>query len=82
LSTQSLRDVRDELSEVIDRVEHQHERVVVTRIGKWAARMRESAVDGHEAVLSIHADDRRRPLVGRFDESFAPKMPRRGQRGV
>ena len=37
MSTQSLRDVRDHLSEVIDRVEHQHERVVVTRNGKEAA---------------------------------------------
>lgn len=32
-----MRDVRDHLSEVIDRVEHQHERVVVTRNGKPAA---------------------------------------------
>jgi antitoxin YefM len=37
MSTQSLRDVRDHLSEVIDRVEHQHDRVVVTRNGKPAA---------------------------------------------
>lgn len=37
MSTQSLRDVRDHLSEVIDRVEHQHERVVVTRNGRQAA---------------------------------------------
>jgi antitoxin YefM len=37
LSTQSLRDVRDYPSEVIDRVEHQHERVVATRNGKPAA---------------------------------------------
>ena len=37
MSTQSLRDVRDHLSEVIDRVEHQHEGVVVTRNGKPAA---------------------------------------------
>jgi len=37
MSTQSLRDVRDHLSEVIYRVEHQHERVVVTRNGKPAA---------------------------------------------
>lgn len=36
-STQSLRDVRDHLSEVIDRVEHHHERVVVTRNGKPVA---------------------------------------------
>lgn len=37
MSTQSLRDVRDHLSEVVDRVEHQHERVVITRNGKPAA---------------------------------------------
>ena len=37
MTTQSLRDVRDHLSEVIDRVEHQHDRVVVTRNGKPAA---------------------------------------------
>lgn len=37
MSTESLRDVRDHLSEVIDRVEHHHERVVVTRKGKPAA---------------------------------------------
>jgi prevent-host-death family protein len=29
--------VRDHLSEVIDRVEHQHERVIVTRNGRVAA---------------------------------------------
>ena len=37
MSTESLRDVRDHLSEVIYRVEHHHERVVVTRNGKPAA---------------------------------------------
>ena len=37
MSTQSLRDVRDHLSEVIDRVEQQHDSVVVTRNGRPAA---------------------------------------------
>ena len=37
MSTQSLRDLRDHLSEVIDRVEHHHDRVVVTRNGRPAA---------------------------------------------
>lgn len=32
-----LRSVRDHLSEVIDRVEHEHERVVITRNGRDAA---------------------------------------------
>ncbi len=37
MSTQSVRDVRNHHSEVIDRVEQQHERVVVTRHGKPVA---------------------------------------------
>ena len=37
MSTESLRSVRDHLSEVVDRVEHQHERVIVTRNGHAAA---------------------------------------------
>ena len=37
MSTESLRSVRDHLSEMVDRVEHQHERVIVTRNGHAAA---------------------------------------------
>ena len=37
MSTEPLRAVRDHLSEYVDRVEHQHERVVVTRNGHAAA---------------------------------------------
>lgn len=37
MSTESLRAVRDHLSEVIARVEHHHERVTVTRNGRAAA---------------------------------------------
>lgn len=37
MSTESLRAVRDHFSEVVDRVEHHHERVVVTRNGQLAA---------------------------------------------
>lgn len=37
MSTESLRTVRDHLSEVVDRVEHHHERVIVTRNGHAAA---------------------------------------------
>ncbi len=37
MTTESLRAVRDHLSEVIDRVEYQHERVIVTRNGREAA---------------------------------------------
>lgn len=44
VSTESLRAVRDHLSEVVDRVEHQHERVIVTR-------------NGHPAAVIISPDD-------------------------
>lgn len=37
IATRSLRDVRDHLSEVIDQVEHEHDRVVITRNGAPAA---------------------------------------------
>jgi len=36
-TAEPLRSVRDHLSEVIDRVEHQHERVIITRNGRDAA---------------------------------------------
>jgi antitoxin YefM len=37
MSIESLRSVRDHFSDFVDRVEHQHERVVVTRNGHAAA---------------------------------------------
>ncbi len=37
MSTQSLREVRDHFSDVVDRVEREHERVTVTRNGRAAA---------------------------------------------
>ncbi|HEY1540720.1 MAG TPA: type II toxin-antitoxin system Phd/YefM family antitoxin [Solirubrobacteraceae bacterium] len=37
MSTEPLRAVRDHLSEVVDRVEHEHERVIITRNGRDAA---------------------------------------------
>jgi antitoxin YefM len=37
VTTESLRTVRDHLSEVVDRVESQHERVIITRNGRSAA---------------------------------------------
>jgi antitoxin YefM len=37
MTTESLRTVRDHLSELVDRVERHHERVVMTRSGRPAA---------------------------------------------
>ncbi len=44
MSTESLRQVRDHLSEVVDRVENEHERVTLTH-------------DGRPAAVLISADD-------------------------
>ena len=44
MSVEPLRSVRDHLSEVIDRVAHQHERVVITR-------------NGHAAAVLVSPDD-------------------------
>lgn len=44
VSTESLRAVRDHFSEVVDRVEFEHERVVVTR-------------NGHPAAVLLSPDD-------------------------
>jgi prevent-host-death family protein len=37
MSVEPLREVRDHFSDVIDRVEHEHERITVTRNGRAAA---------------------------------------------
>jgi prevent-host-death family protein len=37
MTTESLRNVRDHLSEYVDRVEHEHERIVLTRNGRAVA---------------------------------------------
>ena len=37
MTTEPLRTVKDRFSEYVDRVEHQHERVIVTRNGRPAA---------------------------------------------
>ncbi len=44
MATESLRHARDHLSELIDRVEHHHERVTITR-------------NGHEAAVLISPED-------------------------
>lgn len=43
-TAEPLRSVRDHLSEVVDRVEHHHERIIITR-------------NGHDAAVVISPDD-------------------------
>lgn len=44
MTTEPLRKVRDHLSEVVDRVEHHHERVTITR-------------NGHDAAVLVSPED-------------------------
>ena len=57
MSTEPLRAVRDHLSEVVDRVERQHERVTITRNGSEAAVLiSPHDLAGLEETLSVLSD--------------------------
>ncbi len=57
MTTEALRTVRDRFSEYVDRVEQQHERVVVTRNGRPAAvLMSPDDLDSLEETLAVLAD--------------------------
>ncbi|MGH3491661.1 MAG: type II toxin-antitoxin system Phd/YefM family antitoxin [Sciscionella sp.] len=71
-STEPLRSVRDHLSEVVDRVEHQHERVIITRNGHDAAVVI-SPVDlaQLEATLSVLSDAEALADIREADAAYA-----------
>ncbi len=57
MSTESLRNVKDRFSEFVDRVDSQHERVVVTRNGRPAAVLiSPQDLDSLEETLSLLGD--------------------------
>lgn len=57
MSTDSLRNVKDRFSEFVDRVEHEHERIVVTRNGRPAAVLISlDDLDGLEETLAVLSD--------------------------
>jgi antitoxin YefM len=57
MTTDSLRNVKDRFSDFVDRVEREHERVVVTRNGRPAAVLISlEDLDGLEATLEVLAD--------------------------
>jgi prevent-host-death family protein len=65
MSTDSLRNVKDRFSEFVDRVEREHERIVVTRNGRPAAVMiSPEDLESLEETLAVLADqDLLRALV-------------------
>jgi antitoxin YefM len=57
MTTDSLRNVKDRFSDFVDRVEREHERVVVTRNGRPAAvLMSVEDLEGLEATLEVLSD--------------------------
>lgn len=57
MTTDSLRNVKDRFSEFVDRVERQHERIVVTRNGRPAAvLLSPEDLDSLEETLALLSD--------------------------
>ncbi|MHB1510651.1 MAG: type II toxin-antitoxin system Phd/YefM family antitoxin [Acidimicrobiales bacterium] len=72
MSTEPLRAVRDHLSEFIDRVEYQHERVVVTRNGRDAAVLISPAdLAGLEETIDVLSDPEALADIREADIAYA-----------
>ena len=83
MSTESLRSVRDHLSEVVDRVEHQHERVVITRNGREAAVMiSPDDLAEIEETVSVLADAEALAEIREADAAYASGDVLRGAEAV
>jgi antitoxin YefM len=72
VTTEPLRSVRDHLSELVDRVEREHERVVITRNGRDAAVLM-SPVDlaELEETLSVLSDPDALADIREADAAYA-----------
>ncbi|MDP9167079.1 MAG: type II toxin-antitoxin system Phd/YefM family antitoxin [Actinomycetota bacterium] len=71
MSVEPLRAVRDHLSEVVDRVERQHERVTITRNGRAAAVLiSPEDLDELEETLSVLSDPQALADIREADLSY------------
>jgi prevent-host-death family protein len=72
MAVEPLRSVRDHLSELVDRVEREHDRVVITRNGREAAVLI-SAEDlaGLEETLSVLSDAEALADIREADAAYA-----------
>ncbi len=81
--SESLRAVRDHLSEVIDRVEHQHERVVITRNGRAAAVLiSPDDLEALEETLSVLHDPEALADIREADAAYARGDVTRGVEAI
>lgn len=83
MPAEPLRVVRDHLSEVIDRVEHQHERVVITRNGRAAAVLiSPDDLQALEETLSVLNDAEALADIREADAAYARGDVTRGVEAV
>jgi antitoxin YefM len=72
VTTEPLRAVRDHLSEIVDRVEREHERVVITRNGREAAVLLSVAdLAELEETLSVLSDPQAVAEIREADAAYA-----------
>ncbi len=72
MATEPLRSVRDHLSEIVDRVEREHERVVITRNGREAAVLLSAAdLAELEETLSVLSDLQALADIREADAAYA-----------
>lgn len=72
MSTESLRVVRDHLSEMVDRVERHHERLVVTRNGRPAAVLiSPDDLAEMEETISVLSDSEALADIRKADAAYA-----------
>ena len=71
-TTEPLRNVKDHLSDFVDRVERHHERVVLTRNGRAAAvLMSPEDLEALEETLAILSDEETMTRLGLADQEVA-----------
>ena len=72
MTTEPLRSVRDHLSEIVDRVEREHDRVVITRNGREAAVLLSAAdLAELEDTLSVLSDPQAIADIREADAAYA-----------
>lgn len=83
VTTEPLRKVRDHLSELVDRVERQHERVVITRNGRDAAVLvSPDDLAALEETLSVLSDPEALADIREADAAYARGDVLRGVEAV
>jgi antitoxin YefM len=72
MATEPLRAVRDHLSEIVDRVEREHERVTITRNGREAAVLLSvEDLAELEETLAVLSDPRALADIRQADDAYA-----------